>query len=140
MGKRRTARELALKILYQLEISGGTLESVFTDFWDNHVYPPEVRNFTEDIAKGVVEHLEEIDKKMGAFASNWEVSRMAIIDRIILRLAAYEIQYRDDIPHAVSINEALEIAKKYSTTESSRFVNGVLDKVAKETKSVKRKT
>ena len=53
MGKRRTARELALKILYQLEISGGTLESVFTDFWDNHVYPPEVRNFTEDIAKGV---------------------------------------------------------------------------------------
>jgi len=135
MGSRRTARELALKILYQIEISGSALESVFTDFWENHVYPPEIRDFTENLAKGVAEHLEDIDKAISIYADNWEVSRMAIIDKTLLRLATYEIQYRDDIPHAVSINEALEIAKKYSTSESSRFINGVLDKVAKKAKS-----
>ena len=134
MGKRRIARELALKILYQVEISGTTLESVFTDFWENHVYAPEIRGFTETLAKGAVEHREDIDKKISTYADNWDVSRMAIIDRVLLRLAAYEIQYRDDIPPAVSINEALEIAKKYSTSESSRFINGVLDRVAKEQK------
>lgn len=134
MGKRRIARELALKILYQVEISGSPLESVFTDFWENHVYQSEIRGFTESLAKGAVEHREDIDKKISTYADNWDMSRMAVIDRVLLRLAAYEIQYRDDIPHAVSINEALEIAKKYSTGESSRFINGVLDRVAKEQK------
>ena len=131
MGSRRTARELALKILYQLEMKGSPLEAVLTDFWKNHVYPPQIRDFAKSLLRGVVEHGEDIDKKIQAFASNWEVSRMAVIDRCLLRLAAYEIQYRDDIPNVVSINEAMEIAKKYSTGESSRFINGVLDSMAK---------
>ena len=131
MGSRRTARELALKILYQLELKGSSLESVFTDFWKNHVYPSAIRDFAESLIRGVVDHGGDIDKKISAYASNWEVSRMAIIDRCLLRLAAYEIQYRDDIPDVVSINEAMEISKKYSTGESSSFINGVLDSMAK---------
>lgn len=132
MGSRRVARELALKILYQLEVSRGELESVLTDFWNNHIYPPEIRNFAENLIRGVERYKEVIDKKISGYADNWDLFRMAVIDRNILRLAAYEIQYQSDIPPAVSINEALEIAKKYSTSESSRFINGILDRIAKE--------
>ena len=134
MGSRRQARELGLKILYQLETSGHPLEEVLKDFWENHIYPPVIRDFAEDLVKGVMSHSKDIDEKLSAYADNWELSRMAIIDKNILRLATYEIKYRDDIPPAVSINEALEIAKKYSSLESSRFINGILDKVAKEKK------
>ncbi len=134
MGSRRTARELALKLLYQLEMGGGVLEEALADFWKSQIYSPDIQNFAETLAKGVVSHKEDIDKEISLYADNWDVSRMAVIDRIILRLAVYEIRYCDDIPPAVSINEALEIAKKYSTEESSRFVNGILDRAAKEKK------
>jgi N utilization substance protein B len=125
---------LGLKILYQFETSGYPLEEVLKNFWENHLYPPLIRDFAESLVKGVISHRQDIDEKLSACADNWELSRMAIIDKNILRLAAYEINYRDDIPHAVSINEALEIAKKYSSLESSRFINGILDKVAKESR------
>lgn len=134
MGSRRQARELSLKILYQLETSGYPLEAVLEDFWGNNIYPAAIRDFAEDLVKGVINHSRDIDEKLSALADNWELNRMAVIDKNILRLAAYEIKYRDDIPAAVSINEALEIAKKYSGLESSRFINGILDKVAKEKK------
>jgi N utilization substance protein B len=136
MGNRRIARELALKILYQIELGEHTLESSLADFWENHIYPSEIRNFAETLVKGVRDKLKDIDKKISGYADNWDISRMPIIDRNIIRLAAYEIRYRDDIPYAVSINEALEIAKKYSTEESGSFINGVLDKIAKEKNDV----
>lgn len=129
MGSRRTARELALKILYQADVSKISIESVLSDFWENHVYAPDVRGFAEDLVKGVMKNSEDIDRKIAEHATNWDFSRIAVIDRSILRLAVYEIEYRNDIPPAVSINEALEISKKYSTADSSRFINGVLDAI-----------
>lgn len=91
-----------------------------------------MRAFTEDIITGTLKHLGELDPLLQKVAEKWALSRMASIDRNILRFAAYEILHRKDIPDAVTINEALEIAKKYSTADSASFINGILDKVAKE--------
>lgn len=135
MGSRRTARELALKILYQKEMSSIPLEAVLADFWENQAYPPDIKNFAETLGRGIAEHMDEIDSTISKCADNWDISRMAVIDRNILRIAAYEICYIEDIPPPVSINEAIEIAKKYGTEESGGFVNGILDKIAREKKN-----
>ena len=88
-----------------------------------------MRLFAEPLIRGTVEHLAEIDGKIKQYARNWDLHRMAAVDRNVLRLAIYEMLYRDDIPPVVSINEAVDIAKRFSTDESGRFVNGILDKV-----------
>jgi N utilization substance protein B len=98
-------------------------------FWDLQK-PARKRNaFTEDLVRGILAHLEPVDTKIRAYAENWKFERIAIVDRCILRLAIYELLFRDDIPPIVSINEALELAKKYSTEDSTRFINGILDRV-----------
>ena len=86
-------------------------------------------DFMESLVKGVIEHREEIDEMIVKYAKNWNLGRMAVIDRNILRLAAYEMMFRADIPPVVSINEAVDIAKKYSTDDSGKFVNGILDQI-----------
>ena len=90
----------------------------------------DLRKFSQELVSGTLRHLEEIDRIIQEAAENWEMGRMAVVDRNILRCAAYEIIYRNDIPAAVTINEALEIAKKYSSLESASFINGLLDKIA----------
>ncbi|MBI5664149.1 MAG: transcription antitermination factor NusB [Nitrospirae bacterium] len=90
----------------------------------------EVKEFTRDIAASTLDHRKDIDEIIKSAAENWSIERMAIIDRNILRAATYELCYRSDIPSSVAINEALEIAKKYSTEESAPFINGILDKIA----------
>jgi transcription antitermination protein NusB len=129
-GKRRLARELAVQFLYQFDLSGGSLEEALPLFWQTQ---PEVsepgRKFTEELIHGVVEHRELIDEKIGKYTENWNLPRIAAVDRNILRLAIYEMVYRDDIPPIVSINEAVDIAKKFSTRESGAFVNGILDRL-----------
>lgn len=92
----------------------------------------EVRKFSEELVRGTLAHLDEIDQKIQLVAAHWKMSRMASVDRNIMRVAAYEILYRDDIPPAVTINEALEIAKKYSSAEAASFINGLLDKIARD--------
>lgn len=102
------------------------------EFWSDKKENREIREFAEELVKGTLEKLEDIDALIEQLAENWILGRMAAVDRNILRFAAFEILYRRDIPSAVTINEALEIAKKYSSSESAPFLNGVLDRLAKE--------
>ena len=131
--RRRKAREYALQLLFQLDFTGKSYTfQARDDFWSDKNESGEVRDFAEGLVKGTVDHIEEIDKLIEKVTENWAMKRMAAVDRNILRFAAYEIFFRKDIPSAVTINEALEIAKKYSSSESASFLNGVLDKLAQE--------
>jgi N utilization substance protein B len=130
--KRRKAREFALQILFQLDIrkEKPTL-TLFKRFWTEFEPDDEVRAFTEEIVKGTFKHMKVINTKILASAKNWSLDRMATVDRNVLRMAAYEILFRMDIPPSVTINEAIELAKKFGTDESGAFVNGILDNVAR---------
>ena len=129
--KRRRAREYALQILFQLELTGNKLsDKVFQEFWEGNDEEQEVKEFTYQIVENTRAHLSEIDEIIKKAAEHWAIDRMAVIDRSILRAATYELAFRTDIPKSVVINEALEIAKKYSTEESAPFINGILDKIA----------
>jgi N utilization substance protein B len=131
--KRRQAREYALQILFQIDFTEKKLgRRELDEFWSDKKENREIREFAEELVKGTLEKLEDIDALIEKLAENWILGRMAAVDRNILRFAAFEILYRKDIPSAVTINEALEIAKKYSSSESAPFLNGVLDRIAKE--------
>jgi N utilization substance protein B len=130
--KRRRSREYALQILFQLDLTGSELnEDVWNEFWKGNDEDKEVKEFTRDIVASTQEHIAEIDEAIKKAAEHWSIARMAVIDRNILRAAAYELLYRKEIPPSVVMNEALEIAKKYSTEESAPFINGILDKIAR---------
>jgi N utilization substance protein B len=127
--KRRRARECALQFLFQQDFAGkdADLES----FWKDRDEEREVKEFASSIVRGTLEHLEEIDAGIKRAAEHWVLERMAAVDRNILRAAAYELLFCRDIPPAVAINEALEIAKKYSSSESVAFINGILDRISR---------
>ncbi len=128
---RRKAREYALQMLFQHEFAGEQAGMEFTeDHKPGKKTNSELQKFARELATGTLGHLEEIDGMVQEAAENWKMDRMAAVDRNILRFAVYEIIYRTDIPTAVTINEALEIAKKYSSVESASFINGLLDKIA----------
>ena len=129
MRKRTRARECALQILYQLDMMKQPLDQVFSSFWELHPAPDEVREFAERLVRGASEHLEQIDRTIERYAENWQLHRMATVDRNILRFATYELLFMDEIPPKVTINEAVNIAKKYSQDEAGKFVNGILDKI-----------
>jgi len=133
MRKRTRARECALKVLYCLDITRQDFSSCLADFWEMNQEDDEIKDFANLLIKGAIENLDKIDSQISKFAENWEISRMAVVDRNILRLASYELLFLKDIPSKVSINEAVELAKKYSGEESSKFVNGILDRI-KESK------
>lgn len=138
MRRRTKGRECALKVLYQIEMTKDSYNDSLTRFWEREPESEEVvKEFAAQLVKGVNENLKEIDEIISKYATNWQISRMAVIDRNILRMATFEIVYLDDIPPKVSINEAVDIAKKYGDTESSKFVNGVLDKISKEQSEAK---
>jgi transcription antitermination protein NusB len=131
--RRRRAREYALQILFQIDFKGREVSgNDFEDFWLDKNETGDVKKFAEEIVRGTIKSLGEIDLWIEKVAENWVLRRMAAVDRNILRFAAYEILYRKDIPSAVTINEAIEIAKKFSSSESAPFINGILDKLAKE--------
>ena len=132
--RRRKAREHALQILYQLDIKREKPSaSVLKNFWTEYKPDDEVKLFAEEIVKGTFKHLAKINQLIHRCAKNWSLDRMAVVDRNVLRMAVYEILYRLDIPTSVTINEAIEIAKKYGTDESGSFVNGILDSIARMT-------
>jgi len=125
--KRRRAREHALKILYMADMRGERDPFLIDEYWlVNSNVEEEVKKFTEKIVKGVFENIKEIDKKISSAILNWDFNRLCLVDRNILRIGTYEIIFADDIPPVVSINEALEIAKKYGMDDSPKFINGVL--------------
>jgi len=132
MGTRRLARELALKVLFQIEFSPEKLKDLWPRFWEEYEADAEVHLFTQTLVEGTMRNLKEIDSVIERCSTNWKVSRMASVDRNILREATYEILYHEEIPASVTMNEAVEIAKKYGTEDSPSFINGILDKIAKE--------
>lgn len=136
MRKRTRAREFALQVLYQVDITKSDVKLCLDDFWKSREINTEgsIREFTESLVFGFISHKGEIDALISEAAENWQLNRMAVVDRNILRMAAYELLYREDIPPKVSINEAIEIAKKYGNENSGKFVNGILDKINKTKK------
>ena len=130
MRKRTLAREYALQILYQCELNPEEISRVVQSFWEQvPKEDPEIKKFTERLVMGTYEHLKEIDEVISRAVQNWELSRVAILDKNIMRFATYELLFMADIPPKVTINEAVNLAKKFSQEESGKFVNGVLDRI-----------
>jgi N utilization substance protein B len=138
MGKRREGREAAVQFLYQLDLNGQELTAGTPEFWqlrsapDSAATSAKTQTFTKDLVDGVCSRLAEIDERIKRVAANYELHRIAAVDRNILRLAIYEMLYCPDVPPVVAINEAIEIAKRFGSEESGRFVNGILDRVRGE--------
>ena len=132
MRKRTQAREYALQILYQIDVRNDPEDKILVDFWKNIETEPEISDFAAKLVIGTIRNKKKIDEMISKYASNWKLSRMAVIDRNVLRMAAYELLFCEDIPPKVSINEAVDLAKKFGDTESGKFVNGILDKINKQ--------
>ena len=135
MRKRTKAREYALQVLYQIDITHDNPAQALDNFWQSHIdenISDEVNNFTTEIVKGVCENLSSIDKKITQYAENWKLERMAVVDRNVLRMSSFELLFREDIPPKVSINEGVDLAKKYSGLDAGKFVNAILDKIKSE--------
>ena len=131
MGARRKARELALQMLFQHDMSGNEPDMILATFEDLQKSKPNTKEFAIKIFRGTVDHLSEIDDMIQAQAENWRLSRMAVVDRNIIRMSVYEFLHESDTPKLVIIDEAIEIAKKYGTQKSSQFINGILDGILK---------
>lgn len=132
MRKRTKARECALQVLYQIDITKDSADNLLAAFWEDKDMEAEVKDFATALVKGTVENMQKINDLITKYASNWKLKRMAVIDRNVLRLATYELLYCEDIPPKVSINEAVDLAKKYGDIDSGKFVNGILDRINKE--------
>jgi N utilization substance protein B len=129
MRARRKAREFVVQFLYSFESNPGELEESLGHFWETNECEASVMEFADSLIRGTLEKKEEIDGMISDEAFNWDINRIARVDRNILRMAVYELVFREDIPPIVSINEAVDIAKRFGTTESGKFVNGILDTV-----------
>jgi N utilization substance protein B len=127
MGTRRRARELALQLLYQFELTDSPPEEMQSGFEEWNNAGQSVREFADALLRGTLSRIAELDEELGRQTTHWRLERLAAVDRNILRLAMYELIYETDTPHAVVIDEAIEIAKKFGAKDSGRFVNGVLD-------------
>ena len=135
MRKRTKAREFALQVLYQMDITHSDYDKSLESFWqslEEDNIDADLKDFSAMLVKGVAENLKIIDENISKYAANWELKRMAVVDRNVLRLSCFELLFRDDIPPKVSINEAVELAKKYSGGEAGKFVNAILDKIKSE--------
>ncbi|MCC6850509.1 MAG: transcription antitermination factor NusB [Deltaproteobacteria bacterium] len=130
MGMRRKGRELALQALYQLEVRGDDPCAALRIFWEHCDAPTDARAFGQALVEGVLDTRARIDELIAESSSNWRVDRLSHVDRNILRIGTYELLCRRDVPASVAIDEAIEIAKRFGSDESSTFVNGVLDAIA----------
>lgn len=134
---RKLARESSMQLLYQMELLEDFNKNNLEKFYDNNNFEEDEKDYIESVVIGVAENLEEIDAYINRNMDSWSIKRLAKIDLSILRISIYEILYREDIPKQVSINEAIEIAKKFSTEESSKFINGILGGFVREIKGEK---
>lgn len=135
MKKRSRARELALQFLYQLDLRGDDLLAEVREYIKSEERDAETAKFAQRLVEGTFEHWEEIDTMIQGVAQNWNISRMAVVDRNVLRLATHELLHCKDIPPKVAINEAIELGKRYSTQNSGAFINGILDKIMNRDKA-----
>lgn len=131
-GRRSRARETALKVLYQMDITRDSPEDGLRIFFRHHRISVGSQPFVSRLVRGTAEHRSEIDALLSQHALNWSLDRMAMVDRNVLRLGAYELLFEPEIPPKVAINEAVELAKRFGSLDSSKFVNGVLDSIHKK--------
>jgi len=131
MGNRRKARELALTALFQAEMNGAAPDEGFQLLCENFEFSKMAVPYARELVSGIAEKWAEINERIAQSAVNWRVSRMSVLDRNIIRLAAYELLYRDDVPPRVAIDEAIELAKRYCAGDSPAFINGILDAILK---------
>jgi transcription antitermination protein NusB len=134
MGARRKARICALQMLFQYDVARPSVGELVRTYWGELAseVPEDARGFSTDLALGAIGHVDEIDALIASRAENWRISRMAVVDRNILRLAIYEFIYEAGTPNTVAINEALEIARRFSTFEATQFINGILDAIKRD--------
>ncbi len=129
MGDRRKGREYALQALYLMDVAHMPAENAINSVLKGEKISPKLREFAEQLTLGTEKNLDPINEAIKKYADNWEISRMAAIDRNILRLSAFELMFDSETPISVIIDEAVEIAKHFSTPDSGKFVNGILDKI-----------
>ena len=132
MGKRRKSRESALQVLYQLEITKQEGPKAITQRKAHFSSSEGTDEFAERIVLGVLDHAREIDQLIERFSENWRLTRMTLVDRNILRMAIFELLYCSDIPPKVTLNEAIDLGKRYGSEESGSFINGILDRIQNE--------
>lgn len=130
MGSRRRSREFVLQVLFQLDLNNDHSIEAVELFCKNFKTSKSIRPFFDRLVKGVLQHKDEIDHFIERFSTNWKINRMSRVDRNIMRIAVFEILYCDDIPFKVSINEAVDLGKRYGTEESGAFINGILDSIS----------
>lgn len=131
MGSRRLSREQALQVLYQVDMTEVSVDDALRIFWESEPADPDVVEFTGTLVRGVNDNRERIDQLISDASTNWKVPRMSFVDRNIMRVALYEFLELSDIPPMVSVNEAIELGKRFGSTESGSFINGILDRVAR---------
>lgn len=132
MGRRRRAREYALQMLFQIDLTAASPQSVFDQFWSDHEAAPEDRAFAERLVQGVVAQRRDLDGWIVGAADNWRVERMAVVDRNILRVAIHELLDEEQTPPPVVIDEAVAVAKRFGSGDSGGFINGILDAIRRQ--------
>jgi N utilization substance protein B len=132
MGNRRKAREVVLEALYRIEVTQDDPDDVMADIFLRRDYNSEIKEYSSRLFTATTGNLKEIDSLIAEYVENWDLSRIAILDKNILRFAICELLFVEGVPVKVVLNEAIEIAKRYSTQDSGRFINGVIDRIAKE--------
>lgn len=128
---RRASREIAMKLLYQLEIQRDDREQQLKTVFEENTLNEKDQDYIKEVVEGVKANIESIDKLIEQHSKGWKINRISKVDLSVLRLSIYEICFRDDIPFSVSVNEAVELAKKYSGEDAGSFVNGILSKISK---------
>ena len=132
MGNRHKAREFSLQLLFAIDFNQQDVYETLKMFWADLSVPEEVRTFSDELVLGVRSQLEKIDDMLAKYSENWTIDRMTGVDRNILRMAIFELLFRSEIPKNVTINEAVEIGKKFGSEDSGAFVNGILDRIARD--------
>jgi len=134
MGARHSGRQAALQMLFQIEVSGVAPDTAIELFWRSFIdgVDPEGRGYADEVVRGVAAAQEDLDRRITASSTHWRIERMTRVDRNLLRLGTWELAHRPDVPRAVVLDEAVELAKLFGTDESSAFVNGVLNRVAED--------
>ena len=129
---RRETREWIIQFLFQLDFNATPIDVALKDFWEGKEPSEREKTYAEEIIKGVVQRKDELDDRLSQYAKRWDSERMGAVDRTVMRVALFEMLHREDVPPVVSINEAVHFAKDFSSFQSGRFVNGVLDRIRKE--------
>jgi N utilization substance protein B len=132
LGRRRKSRESALRVLYQLNITKQDAAAAFTQFQENFLPEEDVDEFSKRLVLGVAEHCSELDRLIERYSENWRLDRIDVIERNLLRMALFELLYCEEIPPKVTINEAIDLGKRYGSEESGSFINGLLDRIQNE--------